>query len=86
MDDRRKHGLPNAQSPTTQVRAIAYFSVSFIQIFASSIMTLLCMVSVVILLVSSYSALLLSISNLPVPNSDYFSLIRSHSLKQWQAR
>ena len=34
--------------------------------------------------IAAKAALLLPISNLPVPPSDFCSLIRSHSLKQWQ--
>lgn len=36
--------------------------------------------------IAAKAALLLPISNLPVPPSDFCSLIRSHSLKQWQER
>jgi hypothetical protein len=34
--------------------------------------------------IAAKAALLLPISNLPVPSSDFCLLIRSHSLKQWQ--
>ena len=34
--------------------------------------------------IAAKAALLLPISNLPVPASDFCSLIRAHSLKQWQ--